>query len=396
MKTANALLNIAIFFTTAFLISVIPFHGRAAISSPSIAAFGEFVQLSTRQKIWVEGEFIGADRPTKVILNGLTNSASKSFNQISKSFVEKGYNVVRFDFPGQAKTLYANLSLPQDFNYQAQVRVIKELLPIIVQRLGLKSKLDIIGQSYGAGILLATLGLEPEFSQNYFRSATAFAPYTEPLRSQDESIRQEMTWWRTYYPQLPYSDEQLYDMIFYRIVMSQYAIFEPEIIGLTPEITTTNLWGVYELGRGMRPLRAVEFIEKMPAAVPVNIIKAESDQYIPGDVIPAFWKALPSSKKGIFINVYSTEHKMLQVAPRFSADISEILATPPAIFPRGTKLEGYVMTNRLHKGSQSYDISDLLNAIRRRPFMNAKKIVELQGQVGASTLLCHDLFATAN
>jgi pimeloyl-ACP methyl ester carboxylesterase len=396
MKTAKSPLNAPVLFMTVLLLSVLPFFGRAETARPSTAAFGEFVRLSTGQKIWVEGEFIGADRPTKVILNGLTNSASKSFYQLSKAFVEKGYNVVRFDFPGQAKTLYANLNLPQDFSYQAQVRVIKELLPIIVQRLGLKTKLDILGQSYGAGILLATLGLEPEFSQNYLRSAIAFAPYTEPLRNQDESIREEMKWWRTYYPQLPYTDQELYDLIFYRIVMSQYAVFEPEIIGLTPEITTTNLWGVYELGRGMRPLKAAELIGTMPATIPVNIIKAESDQYIPGDVIPAFWKALPSNKKGIFINVYSTEHKMLQVVPQFSADISEILATPPRLFPRGTMLEGYVMTHRLHKGSQSYDISDLLDAVRRRPLLSAKKVVELEGQVGASTLQCRDLFAIAN
>jgi hypothetical protein len=87
---------------------------------------------------------------------------------------------------------------------------------------------------------------------------------------------------------------------------------------------------------------------------------------------------------------------MLQVVPQFSADISEILATPPRLFPRGTMLEGYVMTRRLHKGSQSYDISDLLDSIRRRPLMSAKKAVELEGHAGASTLQCRDLFAIAN
>lgn len=315
--------------------------------------FREFVSLSNGTKMWVEAEVADPSRPTRVIFNGLTNSASLSFLSLSRAFLAQNTNVIRFDFAGQAKTLLENLPLSsRSYSYDAQVRDVVEMIPIMRSRLGLIGPLDAMGQSYGGGIILAMLALQPEFSKETFRSVTVFAPYTEILRSQHDQIMTELTWYRIMYPWWTISDEALYQMIFRRTVMSTYWMAEPEIIGPTPWHTYLYLDGVVELATGIRPFRAVDVIAQMPN-MPINIVVSATDQYIPSHVIPQFWNALPAEKRGLFIKVYGAEHKMLQTSVPMSAKLEEI--TSNSVYPAGSKMEAHTITGGIYVEGKRVD-----------------------------------------
>jgi hypothetical protein len=329
-------------------------------ATKQVARFRDFIPLDDGRKIWVEADIVDPKAPTKFNLNGLTNSAAGSFKLLTDAYLKKGENVIRFDFPGQATTLLANPSLDQDFGYRAQARVVVELLPKILTKVGLQGKVDALGQSYGGGILIALATFEQPFVNRYFRSLTAFAPYTEPLRSQDESIKREIKWWRKWYPNLnDYSDQELYDMIFYRTVMSSYWWYEPEIIGRTPDETRLYLEGVHALAKGIRSFNAGDYISLL-GDTRLNIVMASDDQYIPSDVIPKFWSALPAKNRGYFVTLYRSEHKMLQVMATLSSDIEELTANPVKEIPLGSEIEAYWPTSRIHYGSQRYELGKLI------------------------------------
>lgn len=395
MKSPKVLLIFVLLLVAGLVNSLQPSIAQAqsnvdAEIAARVSTFKDFVQISDGRKIYVEAEIIDPSRPTKMIFNGLTNSAGGSFRLMSDAFLKQGYNVIRFDFPGQAKTLLANLPLQGDFSVPAQVAVVKDLMPKLERQFRLKGGFDVLGQSYGGGIILGVATLEPEFALRYFRTTTVYAPFTEALRDQDEQIRREIKAWRTLYPNLRYTDTELYDMIFYRKVMSSYWMFEPEILGTTTAETTLFLKGVFELGRGIRPFTAADYVGSLPPELKINVVIAASDQYIPGDVIPKFWDALPERNRGYFIEIYGSEHKLFQAVPYFSADVAELTTHPVSQIPLGSKFEAYQITGRIHVGRARYNLKDLIRTPgngSQGAFFSAKTGFKLAGAT------CEGVFA---
>jgi pimeloyl-ACP methyl ester carboxylesterase len=359
--------------------------------------FRDYVILEDGRKIWVEAEILDPSRPTKMIYNGLTNSATMSFRALSDAFRRKGYNVIRFDFPGQAKTLLADQNLKGDYGYMAQVKTVVSLVPRLLKKFNLKGDLDALGQSYGGGILAAVAAFEPAFVDKYFHSLTAFAPYTEPMREQDESIHREMDLWKKLNPGVPFDDAKLYDMIFYRTVVSTYWYIEPEINGHTPLETALFLDGVYELAKGLRPFTATNWLQNLPN-LPINVVMADNDQYIPGDVIPKYWNLLPKKHRGYFANMMGVEHKMLQVAPLASADLEDLMANP--VFnqlPAGASFELYLSTYRINYGSERFKLNELISPVDKGTFnfRTQASLARSQAKSTFTKLTCNQLFSGA-
>lgn len=354
------------FMALGFTMSIVLAAGPAAAqSSRATTAVREFVTLSSGTKIWVEADMIDPRFPTMLIFNGLTNSATESFSDLSKELLALGNNVIRFDFRGQAKTLRENRKTPDVITFQEQVADVKDLVPRLKERLSLRGPLNVFGQSYGGGIILATLGLEPVFAKQNFASVTVFAPYTEPLRTQDEQILTEVGRWKRLIPFLSrrFSDAELYDMVFDRIVYSTYWSAEPEINSVTLFGTLLNLKGVSAMAKGIRGLVAEKLISAMPD-LPINVVAAVGDQYIPNDVIPAFWAKMQQRIKGVFVWVYQSEHKILQVVPSFSAKLVELLSRKNNLV-RGSTLEAFALSGSIYardvmRGGEPQVLSDLL------------------------------------
>ena len=56
------------------------------------------------------------------------------------------------------------------------------------------------------------------------------APYTQPLKGQDDWIKQQISVTRMQFPFNPYSDEQLYDYFLRQICFSTYPSLEPIVL----------------------------------------------------------------------------------------------------------------------------------------------------------------------
>lgn len=384
MKSSKMLIPFAFLALCTFTAttSFVPTALAAPQAKNSAASLQEYFTLRDGTKVWVEADIINPAQRTKLVFNGLTNSTD-SFNVLADDYVGKGLNVIRFDFLGQAKTLMAN-DKENNISYTRQVDLVAELVPLVEHRVGFPLNIDVLGQSYGGGIMLAMATQNPEFATK-LRSITAFAPYTEPLKAQDEQIKDEIKFWKEL--NLKYSDQQLYDMIFYRTVMSSYPIYEPEIIGSSVLETKVRLEGVYALATGIRPYNAGKVIGNLPPNLKINIVISANDQYIPDGVIKAYWNALPASNRGYFITLFGTEHKMLQTLPRMSANISELTANPPLDkIPYGAEFEVYFATGRIRYGVKRFILEDLL---REKGLLQEARA----HNYGASVVACSKVFA---
>jgi len=319
----------------------------AEAADAKVTQLRELIPLQDGRKIWVEADIIDPRLTTKIIFNGLTNSASNSFHLLSDALLKENYNVIRFDFPGQGKTLLANLPLTgEKLTISDQADVVHELIPTMVNHYSLSGGLEILGQSYGGGVILRTFAKYPEFSKDTFRAATEFSSYTEPLAAQDEQIKQQVELRKMVQANSHKTDDQLYDEVFYQTVMSTYWIAEPEIIGKNLQETRLFLQGVYHLAQGIRTWKAEDDIGNLPD-MPINLVMSMTDQYIPSDVIPRYWNSLPLKNRGYLIKVYGSEHKIFQAVPRFAAAIEAITSHPFASSGHGSEFNAFVVTNRI-------------------------------------------------
>lgn len=175
----------------------------------------------------------------------------------------------------------------------------------LLEFLGVKSKVDLVGLSYGGG---AALEIASTFTDRV-RNVIMLAPYVGPLETQDQMIRAKVSLLRKMYPLSPYSAaeyyDELYDYFLRDLVLTTYFISEPSII----RWGVMQLVGAYELIRGIRHIVSADQVKTVPDHS-IHLAIAGNDQYIPEKMLTDFWNSVPEAKRGSILKVVNVEHKL--------------------------------------------------------------------------------------
>jgi pimeloyl-ACP methyl ester carboxylesterase len=175
---------------------------------------------------------------------------------------------------------------------------------------------NLLGLSYGGGIAMA---YAEEFPEDV-NKLILVAPYTEPLKAQDQWIRQQVSLTRITQPWNPSTDDELYDYFLKQNVYWTYPAAEPIVLENPYKLEAT-----FRLVQGIRKWNASESFGSLPTAA-VHMMVAQNDQYIPDLVLAEFWKSMPADAYGSYAVVTKSEHKIPEAQPKFAAAwVREIL-----------------------------------------------------------------------
>lgn len=308
------------------------------------ASNGKFITLDSGDRLFVDYKEPKGDSPTIVLLHGLTYS-NKSWDAFvdGLSAINSDVGILRYDMKGMGETLL-DRSLPVNYPipYEDQVKD----LSLLLKKLQLK-KVHLLGLSYGGGIGIAFANQYPEM----IHSLILMAPFTEPVKQQDEWIKLQVSVARASNPWNPATDDELYDFFLRQFVYSTYPSAEPTILE-----NPYKLEAVYRMAQGVRKLLAKEHVKNLPAGS-VHLMVANEDQYIPKTILDSFWKNIPKEKRASRILISTTEHKMPEAIPLFSSSwVNEILKGNEKI-SEGKSFEGSTLKQNAKSGSTVIDLS---------------------------------------
>ncbi len=258
-----------------------------------------FINIESKE-LYVEYWAPKNQMPTVVLLNGLTYS-TKQWHQMVLEFSKWGFGILTYDMNGMGNTLLKYGIRLQPYPYLDQVHDLNQLL----MQLGLPSKINIVGLSYGGGIASAFANRFP----NKINKLILMAPYTEPLATQDQFIRKQIDQYRKLNPLAPFTEDDLYDYYLKIICYSTYPSAEPSVLE-----NPIKLEAVFRMTQGIRKFNASLLTYNFPKNS-IYLLIAEKDQYIPAEVLEKFWISIPNSAKGEKIYIKDSEHKIPESKP---------------------------------------------------------------------------------
>lgn len=316
-----------------------------ALSEVALAtqSFQGFVRVRPDRELFVDYAPAQRGQPTIVLLNGLTYS-TRQFDAYTKALVRRGVGVLRFDFDGMGKTLLRYAPSTSAYPFDQQARDLKAL----VTALRIPPPYSLAGLSYGGGIAIA-YGLM--FPQDV-RHLILMAPFTQPLEGQDTWIRAQIWMTRRTFPANPASDDELYDFFLRQIIYSTYPQAEPIVLENPFKLEAT-----YNLVRGIRKFRAVDFADRLPPGT-VHMMVAGFDQYIPFNVLDRFWQQTNPAAKMSRIVVQGSEHKLPEAMPEYTAAWTYQILKGNPLLNRGLDFEGWPASMTARSGNHQIDLKE--------------------------------------
>ncbi|MEI7972753.1 MAG: alpha/beta hydrolase [Bdellovibrio sp.] len=323
--------------------------------------FRGHLKLADGRQIFAEYLPSRSLKPTLVMLNGLTYDVS-SWDPLVSELVRRDFGVLRFDFQGQGKTLEDSGPVTEVIPYQEQVRDVD----LVTKALGLRGKLHLLGLSYGGGIAIEFARVFPHRTQEII----LMAPYLRPLSNQDGWIRINVQLaqaskelldrgiWIT--RQFPVSQDQWYDYFLRILVSSLYPAAEPVILRHPWRLEAT-----YRMAQGIRKFKAHDIAHQLQQ-VPVHLIEAGNDQYLPPEDLREFWKLIPESSRNTYVRFLHTEHKIPEDVPAGLADwlekviLKQVSEGEYVFDPRKKKLESTKVKDFIPQEGARYAVKNVL------------------------------------
>lgn len=311
-------------------------------------SFKGFIDVDGKQ-VYVEVDIADISRPFELWINGLTYRTEswtygEDFYSASK---DARANIIRYDPPGMGQT---QLNDPEKDGlrtpYQYQVKILKRLIEI----LNPPGKINILGLSYGGGLALAAAQIIPEFLNQRVASITLMAPYTEPVAKQDQMIRAEIAIWRTMPLFAAMDFDVLYDEILTRQVFTTYILQEPGLArGHRLEDILIILDGIAKNTCGLRDFQAIQAAPEINAKlkIPINLLVAGSDQYIPFQVLKRFWRSISKKLRASMWIIDGSEHKMTEDNGKFVARLLSRLLAKQSSVPNDTSMRAFPETGKI-------------------------------------------------
>lgn len=312
-------------------------------SMASASTYQGFVQVRPNRYLFVNYQAPRPGFPTVVLLNGLTYSTVQ-FEAYAQALETKGLGVLRFDFDGMGKSLLRYAPSMAAYPYDQQANDLKAILTAM----RIPPPYNLAGLSYGGGI-----GVEYALKfPGDVRNLILISPYTEVLSGPDQTIKTEISWTRITFPLNPATDEQLYDYFFHQIVYATYPAAEPNVLE-NPFI----LEAVYNLARGIRPFRPVDFAAQLPPGT-VHLMVAANDQYIPRPVLNKFWGHVNPAARMSRVLVEQSEHKITAAFPGFTAAWTWQIIKGNPVFHQGRDFDANPVTMQVMSNGQQIPIND--------------------------------------
>ncbi len=295
------------------LILSIGFSAQVFAATPKKTA--GFIPVSKALSLYVTHEPATADKLTIVILNGLTHT-TENWKAFLKSFKRNGHGVVQIDLAGQGQTLAKHGAVYNVIRYQEQAVYVSR----IIKSLNLKSKVVMLGLSYGGGITTYFASKYPQLVSKI----VILAPYTEPQPDQDKWIRDQIAATRIAFPYNPATDDELYDYFLKQLVYTVYPTAEPDLLRIP-----FKLEAVFRMVQGMRKLHTAKHSATLPAHS-VHLVGGGSDQLVSPKILDRFWSSIPEASKASRLTIKNTDHDLIKLEPKVVAQwVQRILANDP-------------------------------------------------------------------
>ena len=285
-----------------------------------------FIEIKKGHELYVEYNLPKEGMPTVVLVNGLTYTL-RQWDDFVAPLVAKGIGVLRYDPIGMGKTLLKYAPITSVIPYDEQVKDLK----ILLEKLEVPAPYNMVGLSYGGGIIASYTAEYPQDIKNLI----LMAPFTRPLDDMDRWIQGQIWATRKIFPFNPYSDDDLYDYFLRQIVYSTYPPAEPIVLE-----NPFKLEAVYRLVQGIRKARPIDVTATIPQRS-LHLMIARKDQYINTSVLNEYWDAVPVQARASRLYINDSEHKMVEDVPNFTASwVLEILSGNERLY-KGQDFEGY-------------------------------------------------------
>jgi pimeloyl-ACP methyl ester carboxylesterase len=330
-------------YLSLFLNLILSLSLNSQATAPVAPQFQGFIQVRPDRMLYVDYVQAKPGFPTLILLNGLTYS-TRQYEFYARAMIKRGVGVLRFDFDGMGQSLLRYAPSVAPYPYDQQARDTMTLL----NKMKIPGPYHFAGLSYGGGIGLAISLMYPRS----VKSLLLIAPYTEPLESQDKTIKSQIAATRIAFPMNPATDDELYDFFLRQNVYSSYPMLEPIILE-----NPYKLEAVYNLVRGIRKFNATTFADRLPAGT-IHLMIAATDQYIPNGVLNNFWNKINPSAKMNKTLVYQTEHKIPEVYPEFVAKWSMQVLKGNPLLSRGRSFEAWPLISVVKSGNQKIPLED--------------------------------------
>jgi pimeloyl-ACP methyl ester carboxylesterase len=327
-----------VLFSLLAVLMGIQFFSLASWGTPSTTvvapkSFAGLVDIN-QKKLYVEYTMAQPNKPTVILVNGLTYSTRNWF-RVSSGLIKAGYGVVTFDMAGMGLSLLSNPLRTKPIFYNQQASDLKTLL----NGLKIKSPYNLVGLSYGGGIIAAFATLYPQDAGNLI----LINPYTEFLETQKSWIKEQISNTRSLFPYNKASDEELTDYFIRQLVYTTYPLAETSSME-----NPYKLEGITSMVQGIRMYQPIEEARFLPAKS-LHLVISENDQYIPQDIYANYWDAIPMKARASRTFVKYSEHKLPEAFPRFTIQfIQGILDGQPIMF-NGDTLYANPITMELTK-----------------------------------------------
>lgn len=298
--------------------------------------FEGFVKIRGGRELYVDFLRPESGKPVAVLVNGLTYRTG-SWDAFATELAGNGIGILRYDPAGMGRTLIKDGYPDKPISYVTQVRDLNSLL----SKLGIRSKVHLVTLSYGGA-----LGVQ--FAVDYPKkvaSLVLMAPFTRPLDSQDQMIRQKVAWNRAMFPMNPATDDELYDYFLKEVVYAQYPFVEPIVLEHPFKLEAT-----FRMVQGVRTFKAADIVDLLPDGV-VHLVVAKQDQYINASVHEELWNQLPKRTRASRLMVDGSEHKIPEAVPHYSAQWVKLVIDRDSRIQSGRTWDGAFWTNRVDSGA---------------------------------------------
>lgn len=312
------------------------FDGGGSTYDPQASAFQGFIEIRQGKSLYVDYVKAEKNQPTVVLLNGLTYSTAQ-WQEFTRPLLDRGVGVVRFDFDGMGKTLLKYAP------YTAVIPVEQQAADteLLLQKMSIQGPYNLVGLSYGGGVAAAFAMLYPQDVKNLIM----MAPFTRPVEGQDSWIKAQIWATRKMFPFNQATDDELYDYFLHQIIYATYPQSEPIVLE-----NPFKLEAIFRLVQGIRQYSPLDHVSQLPKKS-VHLMIGAQDQYIARSVLQEYWNAIPASAKASLIVINSSEHKIPEAVPLFSAGwVYQIIKGNKVLF-KGAEFTGYPFAGKAESGT---------------------------------------------
>lgn len=284
-----------------------------------------WIPVSAERELYVEYYAPREGEPTIVLLNGLTYS-TKQWSNFITPLVQRGIGVVSFDFEAQGRVLLRYAPAMESVPYTKQVDDLHKLLA----EMKIEKPYNLLGLSYGGGIGVA-------YAMKYPKTVNQLilmAPYTKPLANLDNWIRAQIWATRTIFPFVNWTEDEMYDYYYKQIVYATYPQHEPVVLENPFKLEAT-----FRLAQGIRKFVPENLTDSLN--VPLHLMVARNDQYIPQADLDRYWDLLPNKYKKSRLFVNNSEHKIPEAVPNFSSGWVYQILKGNSLLNKNLDFEGY-------------------------------------------------------